>query len=78
MEHGLAFMIETSKQNRTERRLLTVREAADYLSVTPMALYQKVWRQQIPFVRLGSKSIRFDKIEIDSWIHSQSIRPSNM
>jgi excisionase family DNA binding protein len=68
---------KVSGQKTIEKRLLTVREAAGYLSTTPMALYQKVWRLQIPFVRLGGKSIRFDKVEIDAWIQKQSVRPIN-
>jgi len=50
-----------------QKRLLTVREAADYLAMTEAAVYQKVHRDQIPIVRLG-RALRFDIQALDAWI----------
>lgn len=50
-----------------QKRLLTVREAANYLAMTSAALYQLVHRKKVPVVRLG-KALRFDIQALDAWI----------
>jgi len=34
---------------------MTVREAAEYLKCSEMAVYQKIYRKEIPHTRLGSR-----------------------
>ena len=46
---------------------MTVREVADYLKMRPLAIYRKVKRREIPFLKAG-RSIRFQKDEIDRWL----------
>lgn len=53
--------------------LLDVNELADYLSLTPRAVRYMVDRRQIPFIRLGSKRLRFDLAEIDAWLADQRV-----
>ena len=53
--------------------LLDVNELADYLSLTPQAVRHMVYRRQIPFIRLGSKRLRFDLAEIDAWLAHQRV-----
>jgi excisionase family DNA binding protein len=55
-----------------EKRLLTIKEASEYLGITENALYCMVYRRQIPFVKIG-KRLRFDKIDSDKWIEKQKI-----
>lgn len=55
--------------NTIQQRLLTVKEAAEYLSMTKAAIYQKRHRKQIPVVRLG-KALRFDIQALDAWIEA--------
>jgi excisionase family DNA binding protein len=58
-----------------EKRLLTIKEASEYLGISVNALYCRVYRRQIPFVKIG-KILRFDKIDLDKWIEKQKIPDS--
>lgn len=60
-----------------ETRLLTVREAAKYLGTTEKTLYTKVWRREIPFVKLG-RSLRFDIRELDKLIEESTVKPQEL
>lgn len=54
----------------TLKRLLTVKELADYMGTTAKSIYTKKSRKKIPskcIVMIGD-SIRFDLSEIDKWI----------
>jgi excisionase family DNA binding protein len=56
-------------------RLLTVRQAAAYLGTTPATLYTKVWRREIPFIKLG-RSVRFDVNDLDQLIADSRVESS--
>jgi excisionase family DNA binding protein len=58
----------------SDKRLLTVHEAAEYLAVSSSTLYGWVWQRRIPFVRLG-RAIRFDLIEIENFIDLNRTQP---
>jgi len=63
-----------------EKRLLNIREAAEYLGMTENALYKKVWKRQVPFAVKMGRTIRFDKIQMDEWIKDNSLgmqKPAN-
>jgi len=62
----------TSAENGV--RLLTVRQAAEYLGTTPATLYTKVWRREIPFIKLG-RSVRFDLDDLNQLIVDSKIIP---
>src|SRR5437762_3976999 len=51
-----------------DRRLYTVREAANYLSLSPITLYHWIARREIPFVRLRRKAVRFDRQDLDKLV----------
>lgn len=55
-------------------RLLTVRQAAEYLGTTAATLYTKIWRREIPFIKLG-RSVRFDVTDLDQLIAQSKIVP---
>lgn len=46
------------------QRLLTVREAAEYLGLKPTTLYDRVARRKIPFVKLNG-ALRFDLADLE-------------
>ena len=48
-------------------RWLDVQAAADYLCMSTDALYHRVQRRQIPFVRRG-RIVRFDRLALDRWM----------
>ncbi len=52
-------------------RLYTVKQIAAYLNFPASSVYALVNKNEIPFKRIGNKSIRFDISEIDGWIDGQ-------
>ena len=57
-----------------QRRLMNVKEAAQYLGTTPATLYTKVWRREVPFVKVG-RSVRFDVKDLEELIERSKVRP---
>ena len=56
------------------RRLLNIKEVADYTGLSPHTLYTMVSQRRIPFVKMG-RLTKFDLRTIDVWIEKQSVRP---
>lgn len=50
-----------------DEKYITVDEAAQYLGYKRQTIYNKVHNKEIPFHRLGPKTIRFKKSELDIW-----------
>lgn len=61
----------------TQTSLMTVRELAAYLHITPSTLYKLVERNLIPVVRLGlaSRTIRFRREQIEVWLATCAGKP---
>ena len=53
--------------------LLNYSEAAEFLSVARGTLYCWVHRQEIPFIRLGKRVIRFSRIGLTAWLKSRTV-----
>ena len=53
---------------------LTVKELAGYLKLKPRTLYPKIWRGELPAVKLFEEW-RFKKSDIEKWL-SENIRPN--
>lgn len=52
--------------------LLDTKKAAKYLSVSPAFLERDRWAgAKIPFVKLGTRSIRYRIIDLESYIEQQ-------
>ena len=56
-----------------EPRLLTVNEAAAYISRTPKALRHMIATRAIPVVREGSR-IHLDRADLDRWVEMRKVR----
>lgn len=55
-------------------RLLTTKQAADYLSVSTSFLEKDRWRgARIPFIRIASRSIRYKFEDLDNYINEQTM-----
>lgn len=50
-----------------EKKLVTEREAATILSISPRSLWDLRTRGDIPFVRIG-RSVRYDTRDLETWI----------
>jgi len=54
-----------------DSRLLTVKEAAAYLNLTPKTVRKYVSEGRIPHIRLSRKIRRFRKSALDKWLKKQ-------
>ncbi|MGZ3790667.1 MAG: helix-turn-helix domain-containing protein [Bacteriovorax sp.] len=50
-------------------QLLTVKQLAEYLKISPKTIYNKVSLEKIPFVKAGG-SLRFVLADIEKWLKS--------
>jgi excisionase family DNA binding protein len=66
--------MHNQRPNQNEVRLMNIRDAARYLGTTPATLYTKIWRREIPFVKLG-RSVRFDVNDLDALIEGSKVKP---
>ena len=55
------------------KRLLNIKEAAEYMATTPGSLYQKVHNGTIPYVKIG-RSVRFDVNDLDKLISDNKVK----
>lgn len=60
---------------RHEARLLTVEQAGKYLGLSRAAVFHRVARRELPFVRVGKRAIRLDREALDRWIEKKTVRP---
>lgn len=51
-------------------RLLTIREAASYLSSTVWFVRSLIWNKEIPHLRLGKRLV-IDRADLDSFVAAQ-------
>ena len=54
-------------------KLLTVDEVAHMLGMTESAVRHLVYRRQIPHVKVGPKTLRFDPVEIADWLAERRV-----
>ncbi|MHB8232929.1 MAG: helix-turn-helix domain-containing protein [bacterium] len=54
-----------------QEKLLTVKQVAEILNITPWTVYQLVYKKAIPYVKLG-RITRFDRNKILSFIEANS------
>jgi excisionase family DNA binding protein len=53
------------------REVMNIRQASDYLGVSPDTLYKYVGEEQIPAFKLGNRW-RFKKSRLDQWMEDKS------
>ena len=49
---------------------VSIKEAAAHLDVSTAFLRKAVRLRKIPFARLGTKALRFRKVDLDAWARS--------
>jgi excisionase family DNA binding protein len=59
-----AFMAES-------REVMNIRQASQYLGVSPDTLYKYVYEEKIPAFKLGNRW-RFKKSKLDQWMEEKS------
>jgi len=70
-------MSDKERRDREEVRLLDVRQAAKFLGTTEKALYSRVWKREIVFVKIG-RSIRFDIHDLEQMIKDGKVTPQDL
>lgn len=66
---------KSTKKPVTEKAFLDREELARYLGLTVGFIDTAVSERRIPFVRLGHRTVRFKKADIDEWIADKAFRP---
>ena len=55
-----------------QHSLLTTTEAAEFLGVSKAFLERDRWAgARIPFIKVGSRAVRYEQSELESFIHQQ-------
>lgn len=62
-----------NKQERPEKRLYSIKEAAQYLGRSVWAVREMLWAGKIPYVKDG-KRILLDIYDMDEWIEKNKTR----
>jgi len=60
------------------KRWMTVKELSKYLSLSERKIRQMVKDREIPFVRVGKKLIRFDRLAVDRWLEEREQKTARM
>jgi len=59
-------------------RLLTTKEAARFLGVSAAFLERDRWAgARIPFVRVGSRAVRYEQSQLDAFIDSRRLKSTS-
>jgi excisionase family DNA binding protein len=58
------------------REVMNVKEASDYLGISPDTLYRYVYNDRIPAFKLGNRW-KFKKTILDKWIERKISRGKN-
>lgn len=56
------------------KEVMTVEEVAQYLSLSPVTIYQKVKEKSIPYTKM-TNLLRFPKEVIDEWLAKNTVYP---
>ena len=56
------------------QRLMSVKEAAAYVGLSPHTVYGMVNQRRIPYVKVG-RLVKFDQGMLDAWIKQHTVMP---
>ncbi len=55
---------------RSDIKLITIKQAADFLATKESRIRYEIFHKKIPYIKLG-KSIRFDENDLIAWVLNQ-------
>lgn len=61
-----------------EARLLKVKDAAVYLSLSKSTLYNLIKAQKIPYVRLTEKRVAFREADLHIWLEQRAYKSGDV
>ena len=56
------------------QRLMSVKEAAAYMGLSPHTVYTMVSQRRIPYAKVG-KLVKFDEAMLQAWIKQNTVMP---
>jgi excisionase family DNA binding protein len=56
----------------TDQKWLTISEAAQYIGMSVAFVRKNVRLRTIPYTRIGTKALRFDRDALDAWMSAAS------
>ncbi len=71
-ERSMALESGLRSNRGVGKRLLTVREAAEYLGLSEDTMYRKARLRQLPSVKVG-RSLRFDLKALEAFVEQHTI-----
>ena len=57
-----------------EKRYLSLKSLCEYLDLKPSQVYWLVYRRMIPYKKLPTGRLIFDKVEIDKWLKKDTAK----
>jgi excisionase family DNA binding protein len=57
---------------QTDKKWLTISEAARHIGMSVGFLRRAVRLRTVPYARIGTKTLRFDRSALDQWLNSAS------
>ena len=58
--------------------LISVQQLSEKINFAPRTIYRWVKDRRIPFVKMPSNDIRFDKQKIENWIENRTVKSKNL
>lgn len=58
--------------------LISVQQLSEKINFAPRTIYRWVKDRRIPYVKMPSNDIRFDKQKIESWIENRTVKSKNL
>ncbi len=59
------------------QRLMSVKEAAAYMGLSPHTVYTMVSQRRIPYAKVG-KLVKFDEAMLQAWIKQHTVMPMSL
>ncbi len=74
MSENLARIGDQKPKDRPLKRLLSVKDGAEYLGVSVYTMRDRISRGQIPNIRDGARLLRLDIRDLDEWVEKHKER----
>jgi len=53
-----------------DKTLMDVKEVAEWLGLSIHAVYRKVQQKEIPHIRIGPRTVRFNRARLEAWLNN--------
>ncbi len=64
---------QRQQKTPTTKRLLTIPEAAAYLGLSKLTLYEWVSQRKIEYIKVG-RLVKFDQRQLERWIEKHTVK----